>query len=273
VIVGAVSTALETAFSKLGARGAASRSGSALVMMVLICGALLALELSINRSGLNSPVADAGLVFLALPEPLSVVMLLTLIGLGLVAWLLSLSLLVDDSLASSGRRVRFSGMRGDLLETGALLWVRNPANRIGLVGGVCIAAMGMWIQVQTSLPLGYQLASWTVVYLIVVTSVTCYGDYLAIRWRVLVGPSRPLPSLWQFTVGRLMASASSGLIVIGLVLFAFVLGFRLEWALSDLVNITTLWVLFIGSDSSCMEARVSRDTDSKKVSYSRVLIL
>lgn len=251
--VGGVSALLEFGFTKLVKNNLTARAGAAIVTMLLLCGALVLVVRSVTREMTTGWVSSIGAGLLALPAWASVLVALvaSLAAIGL--WCLSATLTIKEIFRSAGGRPWLVSTSGRPIVCSALGFVRDGGNRLGFVSLCAIIGFAVWAERSTKYPLGGLAALWGTCLFVSLSAILVYGDYLAVRWRVVVAPSAQRLVLFEWFSGHVGAALllSGGA---NALLFAAQPQLLRSWSTADYAKVLT--ALFVGIGAGFVAGRL-----------------
>lgn len=245
-MVGAFAAVLEAVLTLFLRSNSAARGGSAIVSLITLSALLVNVVRSVQGAQLASPAVIVGTRFAQAPLLASVAASVAVDIVALAFWLASASLTERGVFLSRGRRLRISTAFGTAGEMAALSYWRNPANRLAVVALVGISGFGIWFEEITGLAVGAHVVFWSVVFLMSVTAISTYGDYMQIRWRVLVSPASSSMSFHKWISGQMILAGLIGMFMSAVTL-AFDPRVLTEWSRTDMAQLVVGVFLGVGS--------------------------
>lgn len=232
-LVGALAALAELALLFIVKDPLASRSGAAVIILLLACGALLAVTGELQAHGTEVPWLLGVGTFLLESDTRTVAISGGATVLSLAVWGLASSAVVPELLRSQHRRPVLAAPEGNLVLVSMVTFIRDPANVVGAVGMFVVSVLGVWLEQLGQLPVGVAIVA-TIGLL--VPSAAClygFGTFADVRWRVVVSPARTS----RFTLAWLSGHAVVG---IGSALILLAPAIALDWAQFSLLDPATV---------------------------------
>jgi len=213
-LIGALTAVTELALVHIVKDPLAARSGAAVVILLLACGALLSLTRELQLYGMEiRPLLRAGTFLLdSGARTLALSGGVTLVS--LAVWGLASSAVVPEMLRSQHRRPALGVGKGNLLLVSMVTFVRDPANVIGAVGLFVISLLGVWLEQLGHLPVAVAIVA---AIGLLLTSAAClygYGAYVGVRWRVIASPARMSRSVVAWLTGHAAVGVCSAVLLL-----------------------------------------------------------
>ncbi len=213
-LIGALTAVTELALVHVVKDPLAGRSGAAVVILLLACGALLALTRELQLHGMEiQPLLRAGTFLLdSGARTLALSGGVTLVS--LAVWGLASSAVVPEMLRSQHRRPALGVGKGNLLLVSMVTFIRDPANVIGAVGMFVISLLGVWLEQLGHLPVAVAIVA---AIGLLLTSAAClysYGAFVGVRWRVIASPARMSRSMVAWLTGHAAVGVGSAVILL-----------------------------------------------------------
>ena len=211
-LVGAVTTLLEAGLTRLTHDSMAARSGSAVGVLLLVSGGLVALSAQLQAGGLDQPgMVAVGRLPMGDQVMIGVLALLLVLVL-LVGWGWAAGLVTDEVLQARHAVPWPTVRRGSVAAVSAAFLWRDPANRIAALALVVIAALGVAFEALLTLPVAWLMIGMSFMIMLCASGLYAYGEFLTLRWRFVSSPAdqRVLLLRWilgHWAVGAILAVA------------------------------------------------------------------
>ena len=190
IAVNFVITAFASAIEWLGTvvthDNTTSRAGAAIVTLVMLCAFLGLTASSMQVDGLNSALAASAERVLGWSTGHSCVIALVTVTVALVLWLITGALTSREVLRTHGRPPHLVLRDGNIITSGALAFLREPSNVMGLVSLVAVVGLTAFMEQMTSIQITGQAVVLCALLLCAAGGIITYGEYVTLRWRILV---------------------------------------------------------------------------------------
>lgn len=219
-VVGALSAAVEAALTALTRDNMAARGGAAVVVLAVVAVSTALTASSLQGGPLDGPVAHVGTALLQVDPVTSGTVAVLLALVAAAAWVAAAATTTREIFRTTSRRPLLDAAAGGFVVASALSFLRNPHNRIGLVGLGVLASGAVALERTSHLPVAGVVVVGLGVMALAAAVLVAWGDYGQLRWRVRTSPvdARRVAAAW--IGGHLLGAGVVWAVLVGLLVAA-----------------------------------------------------